>query len=123
MTPDRTNRERAISAALTARGLVEAVEAAGRLLAMRTREQMDLSWQLSVRKDEAVRRIMSAQSLSATAAEKLAEQDAEYAACCHAKSAAEADRLEADAAYRAAQYRASLAIVCITIESHSPSQP
>jgi len=93
--------------------VIRAVSTAGAKLAAATGNQMGLARFLSVRKDEAIRRIMAGKNLSGTAAEKLAEQDPEFADHCRAAIDAEVLRLEADAAYRAAQYRAQLALTLL----------
>ncbi len=93
--------------------VIAAVKIAGGGLAVATARQLTLTRFLSVKKDEAVRRLMAAKNLSATAAEKLAETDEEYAAACHDAITAEADRLLAVARYDVAKLTARLALALV----------
>ncbi len=93
--------------------VIAAVKVAGGTLAVATARQLTLARFLSVKKDEAVRRLVASRNLSGTAAERIVEGDPEFAAACREVIQAEVDRLNAVSAYDVAKLAARLAVALI----------
>lgn len=77
-------------------------------------QEMELEAERAGNKAEAIRRIMAAQGLAATPAEKLAETDPEYAAHLRIMRQKVFEKNEAWAETECARLRVRLAIACIT---------
>lgn len=89
--------------------LVQSIINAGDRLAEATEVEMALEDRRPIVKADAIKRLMAAAGLSATAAEKLVEQDDKYADLLRQKRAATVERITARAYYDATVARAKLA--------------
>jgi hypothetical protein len=94
----------------TAEDSIRALETAGELLAIATERELELQSLRGLRKNEAVRRIMAAQKIAATPAEKVVETDPEYSAFLKECRSSVADRIRAEARFSAEKLRAYLTV-------------
>ncbi len=99
----------------TAMVTIQGVDEAAERVAQACRAEMELEDQRPLVKMEAVRRIMTRDSIAATPAEKIVESDAEYMSHRAKQYAAVVEKQRAFGALEAAKLRARLSVEMMTV--------